>query len=170
LPARLRWTTPFDQKIELSETVDVCRSGLLLSSSESHAAGCTTLDASLPDGQPELPARVVRCITSPRDGRHAVGAGDKTSLRAPFAMAIHLEGSPPPVSNGNRARREPERRGSPRRLLAVPIRVRPGNVPWFEETMSLDFSQGGMRFRSHREYAEGERLSIALDVGVCRAI
>src|SRR5438105_2331262 len=83
---------------------------------------------------------------------------------------FHLEGSPPPVSNGNRARREPERRGSPRRLLAVPIRVRPGNVPWFEETMSLDFSQRGMRFRSHREYAEGERLSIALDVGVCRAI
>ena len=48
-------------------------------------------------------------------------------------------------------------------MLAVPIRVNPEHVPWFEETMSLDFSPRGMRFRSHREYAEGELLRIALE-------
>src|SRR5215470_1354267 len=66
LPARLRWTTPFGQKIELSETLDVSRGGLLLSSQELHSAGASLwvtfpYDASLPDGQPEVLARVVRC-------------------------------------------------------------------------------------------------------------
>ncbi len=66
LPARLRWTTPFGQKIELSETIDVSRGGLLLSSREWHAAGVPLwvtfpYDASLPECQPEVLARIVRC-------------------------------------------------------------------------------------------------------------
>lgn len=154
LPARLRWTTPFGQKIELSETMDVSRSGLLLSSRELHAPGVPLwvtfpYDHSVPEGQPEVLARVVRC-------------GESSLAPGTFALAIHFERSAR-SSNGHRAPRDPERRGSPRRSLAVPIRVRPENVPWFEETMSLDFSPRGMRFRSHREYAAGELLRIALE-------
>ncbi len=154
LPARLRWTTPFGQKIELSETMDVSRGGLLLSSRELHAAGMSLwvtfpYDASLPEGQPEVLSRVVRC-------------SELSPAPRTFAMAIHFEG-PACSSNGHRARRDPERRSSPRRLLAIPIRVRQENVPWFEETMSLDFSPRGMRFRSHREYDAGELLRIALE-------
>jgi hypothetical protein len=69
----------------------------------------------------------------------------------------------PARTNGNCTRPVRERRGSPRRLLAVPIRVRPEQVPWFEETMSLDFSARGMRFRSNREYTEGEVLGITFE-------
>ncbi len=36
LPVRLRWTAPFGQKIELGETIDVSRGGLLVSTKESH--------------------------------------------------------------------------------------------------------------------------------------
>ncbi|HEY6945744.1 MAG TPA: PilZ domain-containing protein, partial [Candidatus Acidoferrum sp.] len=148
LPARLRWTTPFGQKIELSETMNVSRGGLLLSSREFHAAGAPIwvtfpYDASLPDGQPEMLGRVVRCITSHRDGHHMPVARDKILFEAPFTLAIHFDGLAQAASNGNRERREPEHRGSPRRLLAVPIRVRPEHIPWFEETMSLDFSPRG---------------------------
>ena len=57
-------------------------------------------------------------------------------------------------------RSEPERRGSPRRALAVPLRVRPAQIPWFEEAMTIDFSAKSLRFRSHREYAIGEELQI----------
>jgi hypothetical protein len=155
LPARLRWTTPFGQKIELAQTVDVSRSGLLLFVKDSHASGVPLwvtfpYDTSLSEGQPELLARVIRC-------------SELHATPATFALAIHFEGPGHAGSNGNLERRDPERRGSPRRMLAVPIRVRPEHVPWFEETMSLDFSPRGMRFRSHREYAEGELLRIALE-------
>ena len=143
LPARLRWPSPFGQKIELAETMDVSRGGLLLSSRELQAPGVPLwvtfpYDASLREGQPEGPARLVRC---------------KQLSMSPFvySLAIQFEAQARPVSNGNGARRDPERRGSPRRWLAIPIRVRLENVPWFEEAMSLDFSPRGMRFRGQRE-------------------
>ncbi|HKW35774.1 MAG TPA: PilZ domain-containing protein [Candidatus Acidoferrum sp.] len=189
LPARLRWTSPLGQKIELAETKDVSRGGSLLSSGEPHAAGVTLwvtfpYDASIREGQPEVPARVVRCNES-----RAAPLG--------FFLALQFEGLARFVSNGNGARRDLERRRSPRRSLAMPIRVRPENVPWFEEAMLLDFSPRGMCFRSQREYATGELLrissegdstasgagefrakvvrlapvpgAVSLDVGVCRA-
>src|SRR6266566_3239585 len=166
LRARLRWTTPLGQKIELAETRNVSRGGLLVSSREFHAAGVEfwvtfPFDPSLGDGQPELLARVVRCDRSHEGGHHTAAAAEKTSSEAPFILALHFLGPAHARSNGNRPGRE--RRSSPRRLLAVPIRVRPEQVPWFEETMSLDFSPRGLRFRSHREYAEGEVLRITFE-------
>jgi len=155
LPARVRWTSAFGQKIELAETMDVSRGGPLVSGSELHAPGVplwVTLpyDASLREGQPEVPARVVRCE-------------ELSAAPLRFSLAIQFEAQAGAASNGNGAPRDPERRGSPRRLLAMPIRVRLENVPWFEEAMSLDLSPRGMRFRSQREYAAGELLRIALE-------
>ena len=155
LPARLRWISPLGQKIELAETMDVSRGGLLLSSRELHAPGVPLwvtfpYDASLREGQPEVPARVVRCE-------------EVSAAPVCFLLAVQFDEQARSVSNGNGARRDPERRRSPRRSLAMPIRVRLENVPWFEEAMSLDFSPRGMRFRSQREYIEGEILRIALE-------
>ena len=155
LPVRLRWTSPLGQKIELAETIDVSRGGLLVSSKELHAPGVPfwvtfPYDAAFREGQPEGPARVVRCE-------------ELTAAPLHFSLAIHFEGQVRSASKGNGARRDHERRLSPRRALAMPIRVRPENVPWFEEAMSLDFSPRGMRFRGHREYAESEILRIALE-------
>jgi PilZ domain-containing protein len=155
LPARLRWTSPLGQKIELVETMDVSRGGLLLSGRELHAPGVPLwvtfpYDASLREDQPEIPARSVRCE-------------QLSASPFLFSLAIQFERQARSVHNGNGARCEPERRGSPRRSLAMPIRVRPENVPWFEEAMLLDFSTRGMRFRSQREYATGELLRIALE-------
>src|SRR5260370_29555103 len=66
LPVRLRWNAPFGQKIESVETIDVSRSGLLVSMKEAHSCGTNVwvtfpYDASLRDGQPEVAAQVVRC-------------------------------------------------------------------------------------------------------------
>ncbi len=90
LPVRLRWTTPFGQKIELADTIDVSRSGLLVSTRESHTPGVTVwvtfpYDASLPDGQPEIPARVARCnevlevirVTHAREKVQSVSASEQ---------------------------------------------------------------------------------------------
>jgi hypothetical protein len=187
----LRWTTPLGQKIELCETIDVSRGGLLLSCKEPHATRVPLwvtfpYDASLPDGQPEVLARVVRCgevleairaanirekiqtqIASKQELSakldqlaRAIGFCDTP---ATFAVAIHFDEQAHAGSNGNYASHDPERRASSRQALSVPVRVRPENIPWFEEAMTLDFSSNGMRFRSRREYQNGEHLKIALE-------
>jgi PilZ domain len=191
LPVRLRWTTPFGQKIELVNTIDVSRSGLLVSTKEPHSPGMTAwatfpYDASLFDGQPEIPVRVVRC-DEVSEVIHSSNAREKGQTRgeperehsarlerlarplgvadapAMFAVAFRFEELPHSSSNGEAHWCEPERRGSARKALAVPVRVHPERIPWFEEAMTVDFSAKGMRFRSQREYAVGERLKIAFE-------
>jgi len=147
LPVRSRWPAPFGQKIELAETRDVSRGGLLGSGRETHAPRVPLRvifpqDASPPNGQREVLARVAR-------GR------EWNAAQPGCAVAIHFEGAERSSANGNRARRDPERRSSRRRLLAVPIRAPLEHVRWFQETMSLDFSPRGMRFRSQREHSTG---------------
>ena len=189
LPVRLRWTAPFGQKIELGETIDVSRSGLLVSTKESHSPGVTVwvtfpYDASLFDGQPEILARVARCgempeVLRPTTARERVqseGAPEQeraakldqlalgmSDAPATFAVAFHFDQQPHSSSNGNANRHEPERRGSMRRALAIPVRVHPERIPWFEEAMTIEISAKGMRFRSHREYQLGDHLKIAFE-------
>ncbi len=79
------------------------------------------------------------------------------------AAALRFEIAPRPASNGNGNGRELERRTSPRRRLALPIRVRPEHVPWFEETMTLDVSKEGLRFVSSREYEAGQHLIVSFE-------
>src|SRR5712691_6258908 len=189
LPVRMRWTTPFGQKIELGETIDVSRSGLLVSTKEFHAPGVALwvtfpYDGSLSDGQPEILARVARCSevlevirsTNAREKVQTESASEQersakldqlacalglSDAPATFAVAFHLKEQAHASSNGSAPRREPERRGSMRKALAIPVRVHPERIPWFEEAMTIDISAKGMRFRSHREYALGDHLKIA---------
>jgi hypothetical protein len=60
---------------------------------------------------------------------------------------------------------EQERRGRDRVLLAVPIRVRPADAPWPEETMTIDLNDGGVLFRSPRLYAPGDAVCVTLPYG-----
>jgi len=193
LPARLRWTTPFGQKIELANTLDVSRGGVLVSTKEPHSKGVMVwltfpYDASLSDGQPEILARVVRCaealeVIRAANARQKVQTGSAVELErsaklaqliraigifdvpATFAVGFQFEEQPHSASNGNANRHEPERRGSARRTLAVPVRVQPERIPWFEEAMAMDVSAKGLRFRSHREYAPGDHLKISFQNG-----
>jgi hypothetical protein len=191
LPVRLRWTTPFGQKIELGETIDASRSGLLVSTKEPHNSGVPLwvtfpFDSSLGDGQPEMLARIVRCgevleVVRAANAREKVQTESASAAErsaklhqlaralaicdapATFAVAVQFEEHVDASSNGNRSRGAAERRSSPRRALAVPVRVRPEPIPWFEEAMTIDFSANGMRFRSHREYQLGDYLKVAFD-------
>jgi len=189
LPVRLRWITPFGQKIELGSSINASRAGLLVSSKEPHARWVMIwvtfpYDVSLSDGQPEIPARVLRSdevlevvrATNARDkvemeiasklerlaklDQHvrALGISDTP---ATFAVALQFEKQAP--SNGNGQERKIERRSAPRRRLAVPVRIRPGEMPWFEETMTIDFSPKSLRFRSCREYRPGDQLKVAFE-------
>jgi hypothetical protein len=154
LLARIRWITPFGQHMEVRETEDVSRCGLRIFSSLRALSGTHLwitfpYDASLPDGQPEMPARVVR--TEPRGGEEA-------------ALGVQFDSPVPPAitpNNGNP--HAAERRASSRRPLAIPVRVRPDFSPWFEEAMTLDVSGEGLRFLSTREYDLGSCLLLSFD-------
>lgn len=189
LPVRLRWSAPFGQKIELCETMDVSRSGLLVPAREPHAPGVPLwitfpYDSSARDGQPEIFARVVRCdealevlraanqrkiarsesdLEQERCAKsdQAVRPGSVDNTGTFFAVAVEFKERAHAASNGNTPRSGPERRSSPRRALAVSIRVRPEQIPWFEEAMTIDLSKNGIRFRTCREYQPGDHLKIA---------
>ena len=191
LPVRLRWTAPLGQKIELAETIDVSRGGLLVSTKERHAPGVPVwvtfpYDSSLGDGQPEIPARVVRSVevfavtraANARDNVLSESASQQErsakldqpvralgicEAPATLAVAIHFEEQIRPACNGNKQDNQSERRSCARRALAVPVRVRLEQIPWFEEAMTIDFSAEGMRFHSQREYRPGDYLILAFN-------
>jgi hypothetical protein len=69
LPVRLRWTTPFGQKTEVCDTVNVSRGGVLVPCQELHAVGMSLwvtfpYDPAIPYSQPEILAKVVRSVES----------------------------------------------------------------------------------------------------------
>jgi hypothetical protein len=189
LPARLRWTTPFGQKTEVCETVNVSRGGLLVPCQDSHAQGKSLwvtfpYDAAMTYGQPEILAKVMRSIPAGKttgrenekdhDRENPSSAGSALDLsstvglpkgRQPQLVALRFQISPRRHVNGNSngSKREVERRLSTREQLAVPVRVRPEHVPWFEETMTIDCSVEGLRFRSNREYTPGQYLVISFE-------
>jgi hypothetical protein len=165
LPVRIRWNTPFGQKTEVCKTLDISRGGLLVPCEEAHAPGVPLwvtfpFDDSPGSGQPEMLAEVV----SIRPSRNGNGNGNKhTADSSEQTVALHFAPTFRPESNGNGHVKERERRHSPRRPLAIPVRVRPPHIPWFEEAMTIDISAQGLRFLSSREYQEGDSLLVSFE-------
>jgi hypothetical protein len=164
LPVRIRWNTPFGQKTEICKTLDISRGGLLVPCQEMHSPGVPLwvtfpFDSSIGDGQPEMLAKVV-CMRPARNGNGKKPAPSDSSERA---VALHFALPFRPEGNGNGHPNERERRQSPRRPLAIPVRVRPEHIPWFEEAMTMDMSPNGLRFLSSREYQIGERLLVSFE-------
>ena len=164
LPVRIRWNTPFGQKTEVCKTLDISRSGLLVRCEEMHAPGVPLwvtfpYGSSVGDSQPEMLAKVVRVRPASN------GNGSKSARAGSSEKAVGLRFALPfrPESHGNGHARERERRDSPRRPLAIPVRVRLEHIPWFEEAMTIDISAHGLRFLSSREYQEGDRLRVSFE-------
>lgn len=146
LPVRIRWLSPFRLQEEVQQTEDVSRGGLKISISVSAVAGTHVwvtypYDSSVPEGQPEMLVRIVRC--HPRAGGGATLAGKYETL-------VSLTGA---AEYGRTFLAE--RRASRRWPVAMRVRVRPEHLPWFDEVMTLDFSDEGLRFLSCREYEPG---------------
>ena len=97
-----------------------------------------------------------RALTEPT-ALHSINGSHAT------VAALRFEIAPRRHVNGNGHKREIERRTATRQPVAVPIRVRPEHVPWFEETMTMDCSAEGLRFRSNREYTPGQFLVVSFE-------
>jgi hypothetical protein len=164
LPVRIRWNTPFGQKTEVCKTLDISRGGLLMPCEETHAPGVSLwvtfpYDNTVGSGQPEMLAKVVRVM--PAHNGNGSRSGNGVSHQR--AVALNFASSFRPETNGNGHAGKRERRDSPRRPLALPVRVRPAHIPWFEEAMTIDVSAHGLRFLSSREYEEGARLLVSFE-------
>jgi hypothetical protein len=154
LPARLRWSAPLGQRMELCETINVSRGGLLLTCKQLHADGLPLwvtfpFDPASTAAQPETLARVVRCAESNGDAP------------ARWKVALHFEGTAYSIPRQNGHYASPPKRNGSGNEISLPIRVRPKTVPWHEDAMTTEVTQDKIKFVTHREYALGERLCVS---------
>jgi len=151
LPIRLRWQGALGQTIEITQTLDSSRGGLLFFRTEALPVNARLwvtfpYSADSQDAQPETPAHVVRIKTTPGGGQ---------------IVAIEFEKQPRPASVATM-----NRRNSQRMALALPITVRFHEIPWPEHTMTQDVSTYGVLFRTPRQYALGDVVCVSIPHGV----
>ena len=151
LPVRLRWLGPLGSLVEVSQTLDASRAGLLVYRADSHMIGTRVwvtfpFDPEATEAQPEIAARVVR-VKSTSSGGHWVALRLETHRSRDGCLAPF------------------ERRKSPRVPLGLPVRVRPADVIWPEETMTLEVSEGGLTFESARLCQPGDSVRVQLPDG-----
>jgi hypothetical protein len=149
LAARLRWLGPLGTRLEICQTSDVARTGLLFYRPEVCAEGARVwvtfpYDFAAPELQQEIAARVVRARKTTAGG---------------YLVAIQFVETRParPLVT--------ERRPSERTPIVVPVSIRPAGAPWPEEAMTLDVSASGMRFETSRIYEPGEGVRVRLHFG-----
>jgi len=145
MPVRLRWQGSLGMRLEITETLDVSKEGMLVRRSDSHGVGSRVWlafpfdPASAAAAQPETPAQVVRVEPETAGG---------------YRVALKLElprrnvGAPEGM----------ERRKAPRVPFALPIFVRPKNTPWPEESMTRDISKYGALLDSSHVYRIGDSI------------
>jgi hypothetical protein len=103
--------------------------------------------------QPETLARVVRC--SPANEEKSSG----------WNVAMRFEGAAHGQTRGNGGQAANKNQNGAGNKISLPIRVRPQNVPWHEDTMTLEVSRDKLKFVTNREYAFGQRLLVSFDAG-----
>ncbi len=146
LPVRLRWLGPFGNRVEVGDTLDVSRGGLLIRRHELCRPGTLLwvtfpFDACLKLAQPETPARIVRVTEIPHG----------------FEIALEFEPFP---SRPAAASCHSERRSRERIRIALPVRLRPLDSPFSEETMTVDISDEGVLLWTLRIYAAGDTVLV----------
>jgi hypothetical protein len=138
-------------RLEITETIDVSREGLLLRRSDprpmpSRVWVAFPFDPAAAGAvQPETPARIVRSEPDPAGGR---------------LVALHME---LPLREARSV--ETERRRTPRIPFALPIFVRAQGSPWPEESMTRDISRGGAQFETSHVYANQEMVMAKIPWG-----
>jgi len=145
LPARIRWQGPLGMRVEMTETVDASREGVLIHRTEP-CERLTRVWIVFPydrnagsSVQPESAGRIVRVAQDESGG---------------YWVAVQLDAS----RRGAARPSGDERRRSERVCFALPIFVRLEGTPWPEESMTCDLSRNGARFETSHIYAAGENV------------
>ena len=151
LPVRLRWLGPLGSRLEIHQSLDVSRGGMLIYRPDECTKGARVwvtfpFNPAAPEPQPETAARVVRVKTTPAGGH---------------LLSLALEATGPRVGRPILS----ERRASPRIPLSIPFSIRAGEAPWAEEAMTLDVSAAGVRFETSLLYQENDKVRPRLEFG-----
>jgi hypothetical protein len=130
----------------------------LLACNEAHRAGhplwvTIPFDPEASGAQPETLARVVRCERA--DGEN--GGRDSGG----WAVAMHFEEAAHAQSRQDGDLEAGKNRNGSGSKIALPIRVRLENVPWYEEAMTTEVSKDKIKFVTHCEYAFAQRLLVS---------
>lgn len=144
LPVRIRWMGPLGMRLEITETIDASREGLLIRRAEpcnpwARLWVAYPFDLTAASVQPETPARIARV-------QAGVGGGYYVGLQLQL----------PQRDNGRDS--GDERRRSARFSFSLPIFVRPSGSFWPEEAMTQNVSNYGVRFETARAYKVGEMV------------
>jgi len=151
LPARIRWLGPLGMRLEITETIDVSRDGLLVRRSEPCVPRARVwvaypFDPSAAAIQPETPARVARVHGGAKGGFY-VGL----ELQLPTRELVRSA--------------ENEHRRTARFSFSLPIFVRPSGSQWPEESMTQNVSNSGVRFETTQTYKVGEMVRAKIPWG-----
>lgn len=170
LPVRIRWLGPFGLETEATQTENVSRDGLLISSFNSREAGSQLwatfpYDAAVAFTESETPGIVAWCTAE---------FANKNMIAISFHQNDPISQTNSPEADApSAASRSRDRRHQPRIPLAYLIRVsriaptrqNPQaalDQPYQpEETMTVNVSPAGMAFCTLRIYSPNERLTIA---------
>jgi hypothetical protein len=131
---------------------------LLLGCSEEHGAGhplwvAFPFDAGASVAQPEALARVVRCTRT------------TAGIQMPWNMALQFEATAHSYTRRNGSNGLREKKNGAGNKISLPIRVRPQNVPWHEEAMTIEFGGDRLKFLTNREYGIGDQLQVSFVSG-----
>jgi hypothetical protein len=170
LPVRVRWLGPFGLETEITQTENVSRDGLLISSFNSRQAGSMLwatfpYDPAVAFTESEAPGTVARC-TAESVNKNMIAIS--FHLNEPILQKNISAADTPPDTSKSR-----DRRSQTRIPLAYLIRVsriaptrqdpqassEPPQQP--DETMTVNVSPAGMAFCTLRIYLPNERLTIA---------
>lgn len=155
LPVRIRQIGPPRAAVDVTQTVDVSRNGILFRTRLPYQLDTTvwlTMPYQVSAGAHDLefPATVVRIA------RMADGSGE-IALRFHSARADEWT---PAYGTSRESLRTNERRGKNRVRMTLPIRVRQEDAA--EESTTIDVSRTGVLFRSAQPYRIGQTVWVAM--------
>jgi len=172
LPVRVRQIGPPRDLVDLTETLDVSRNGIMFSTRQPYDLHSTVWvimpyhpEAVIPE--PEFPATVVR-IMRREDGGSEIGLHfhsarsdqiSRAAPRAPQAAPPTPQPAPAPVGERGGERRQ---RSRVRMKLPIRVRIRVRTDDAVEESETLDVSRTGVLFRSERRYTVGETVWVMM--------
>ncbi len=188
LPVRIRWLGPFGLETEITQSRNVSRGGLLVTSANARQTGSLLwatfpYDPAVAFTESETPGKVVRCAEN-----FAIRNAPANTIAIEFHHHdLILQNDVLAQNNSSNRTTRDDRRLHARIALAFLIRVerigRDSSLPsreiesdrWPEETMTVEVSPAGMLFCTLRIYEVGDLLTIAalpgrkLSVGERRA-
>ena len=156
MPVRIRQMPPPREYMEIKNTLDVSRNGILFRTRERYELNSiiwVTMPYTAGSHQkdPEFPGTVVRVIKMP-DGDTEIGVQFHSAHADRWHHSVYSVPGKPITST--------EKREKNRVRMTLPVRVRSGML--MDESVTLDVSRTGILFVSSQPYTAGQKVFVVV--------